>query len=225
MITLMMLSLALLPLASIIVLAVLTESSFANAELESLAELSGFSEVPQIFSEALGTATIRGNGTVLNYQINVTGIEQVTGADIHQGEETENGEIVVTLFRSNASEGPRNGVLAGTITNSSLQGPLAGKGTKDLIDLINQNRTYVNIYTTKFPNGELRGTIVTRGNVTADDGTNNGSMPTTAGTNNGSMPTTTGTNNGSMPTTTGTNNGSMPTTTGTNNGSMPTTTS
>lgn len=179
MITLMMLSLALLPLASIIVLAVLTESSFANAELESLAELSGFSEVPQIFSEALGTATIRGNGTVLNYHINVTGIDQVTGADIHQGEETENGEIVVTLFRSNASEGLGNGVLAGTITNSSLQGPLAGKGTKDLIDLINQNRTYVNIYTTKFPNGELRGTIVTRGNVTADDGTNNGSMPNT----------------------------------------------
>jgi hypothetical protein len=187
----MKLNLALLPLASIIVLAVLTESSFANAELESLAELSGFSEVPQIFSEALGTATLWGNGTVLNYQINITGIEQVTGADIHQGEETENGEIVVTLFRANASEGHLDGVLAGTITNSSLQGPLAGKGTKDLIDLINQNKTYVNIYTTKFPNGELRGTIVTRGNVSVDGGTNNGSMPTTTGTNNGSMPTTT----------------------------------
>ena len=79
MITLMKLNLALLPLASIIVLAVLTESSFANAELESLAELSGFSEVPQIFSEALGTAALQGNGTVLNYQINITGIEQVTG--------------------------------------------------------------------------------------------------------------------------------------------------
>ena len=203
MITLMKLNLALLPLASIIVLAVLTESSFANAELESLAELSGFSEVPQIFSEALGTATLRGNGTVLNYQINITGIEQVTGADIHQGEETENGDIVVTLFRANASQGPLKGILAGTITNSSLQGPLAGKGMKDLIDLMTQNRTYVNVYTTKFPNGELRGTIVTRGNVSVDGGTNNGSMPTTTGTNNGSMPTTTGTNNGSMPTTTG----------------------
>ena len=187
----MKINFALLPLASIIVLAVLTESSFANAELESFAELSGFSEVPQIFSEALGTATIKGNGTVLNYQINITGIEQVTGADIHQGDETENGDIVVTLFRANASEGPFDGVLAGTITNSSLQGPLGGKGVKDLIDLINQNRTYVNINTTKFPNGELRGTIVTRGNVSVDGGTNNGSMPTTTGTNNGSMPTTT----------------------------------
>ena len=191
MITLMKINLALLPLASIIVLAVLTESSFANAKFESLAELSGFSEVPQIFSEALGTATIRGNGTVLNYQINITGIEQVTGADIHQGEETENGDIVVTLFRSNASQVPLKGDLTGTITNSSLQGPLAGKGAKDLIDLINQNRTYVNIYTTKFPNGELRGTIVTTGNVSVNGSTNNGSMPTTMGTNNGSMPTTT----------------------------------
>ena len=187
----MKLNLALLQLASILILAVLTESSFANAELESLAELSGFSEVPQIFSEALGTAMIKGNGTILNYQINLTGIEQVTGATIHQGEETENGDIVVTLFKANASEGPHIGVLAGTITNSSLQGPLAGKGMKDLIDLINQNRTYVNIYTTKFPNGELRGTIVPRGNVSVDGGTNNGSMPTAMGTNNGSMPTTT----------------------------------
>ena len=187
----MKINLALLPLASIIVLAVLTESSFANAKFESLAELSGFSEVPQIFSEALGTATIRGNGTVLNYQINITGIEQVTGADIHQGEETENGDIVVTLFRSNASQVPLKGDLTGTITNSSLQGPLAGKGTKDLIDLINQNRTYVNIYTTKFPNGELRGTIVTTGDVSVNGSTNNGSMSTTMGTNNGSMSTTT----------------------------------
>ena len=191
MITLMKINLALLPLASIIVLAVLTESSFANAKFESLAELSGFSEVPQIFSEALGTATIRGNGTVLNYQINITGLEQVTGADIHQGEETENGDIVVSLFRANASQVPLKGVLAGTITNSSLQGPLAGKGTKDLIDLINQNRTYVNIYTTKFPNGELRGTIVTTGNMSVNGSTNNGSMPKTMGTNNGSMPKTT----------------------------------
>ena len=195
-------NLALLPLASIIIMVVLTESSFAYAELESLAELSGFSEVPQIFSEALGMATIRGNGTVLNYQINVTGIEQITGADIHQGEETENGDIVVTLFRSNASQVPLKGDLTGTITNSSLQGPLAGKGTKDLNDLINQNRTYVNIYTTKFPNGELRGTIVTTGDVSVNGSTNNGSMSTTMGTNNGSMSTTMGTNNGSMSTTT-----------------------
>ena len=192
MITLMKRNLALIPLASIIIITVLTESNFANAELESLAELSGFSEVPQIFSEALGTAAIKGNGTVLNYQINMTGIGQVTEVDIHQGEETENGDIVVTLFRANASEGPLDGVLEGTITNSSFQGPLAGKGMKDLTDLISQNRTYVNVYTTKFPNGELRGTIVTRGNVSVDSGTNNGSMPTTTGTNNGSMPTTTG---------------------------------
>jgi hypothetical protein len=198
----MKLNLALLPVASIVILAVLTVSNFANAELESLADLSGFSEVPQIYSEALGTATIHGNGTVLNFQINITGIDQVTAAEIHQGDETENGDILVTLFRSNASAGPLHGVLAGTITNSSLQGPLAGKSVKDLIDLINQNGTYVNIYTAKFPNGELRGTIVTRGNVSMNGGTNNGSMPTTMGTNNGSMPTTMGTNNGSMPTTT-----------------------
>ena len=60
MITLMERNLALLPLASIIIMAVLAESSFANAELESLAELSGFSEVPQIFSEALGTGSDKG---------------------------------------------------------------------------------------------------------------------------------------------------------------------
>ncbi len=176
-------------MASIGILAVLSVSSFANAELEFQADLSGFSEVPQIFSEALGTATVHGNGSVLNYQINATGIDNVTAADIHQGEETENGDILVTLFRSSESTGPPQGVLAGTITNSSLQGPLTGKSIKDLIDLMNQNRTYVNMYTTKFPTGELRGTIVTRGNLTMEVGTNNESIPTTMATNNGSIGT------------------------------------
>jgi hypothetical protein len=45
---------------------------------------------------------------------------------------------------------------AGNLTNMT-----AAPATKleALIDLINQNMTYINIHTSKFPEGELRGTL------------------------------------------------------------------
>jgi hypothetical protein len=46
----------------------------------------------------------------------------------------------------------------GIIDSSSLQGPV--NNLTSLIELINQNMTYINIHTSKFPEGELRGTVV-----------------------------------------------------------------
>jgi CHRD domain len=139
----------------------------ADADLKYSADLSGFSEVPQIFSQGTGIAKISGNDTILNYQINATGIENVTAVSINKGEETENGQVLVNLSASKIPTGPnQERMIQGIITNSSFQGPLAGKSIKDLVDLMNQNGTYVNINTTKFPQGELRGTIVDLGNST-----------------------------------------------------------
>lgn len=152
----------------------------ANAELEFSTDLSGFSEVPQIFSGANGTAILSGNETTLEYEIRVAGLENTTAVHISEGEETENGPILVTLFNSTEPISSIQGVLArGTITNSSLQGPMEGKSVKDLIELMNQNRTYININTTKFPQGELRGNIINTGNT---------SVPLTTNNSNASIP-------------------------------------
>ncbi len=148
-------------LLELVVVTTIFSNGFTNAELKDSADLSGFSEVPQIFSQGTGIAKIDGNDTILNYQINASGIENITAISINKGEETENGDILVNLSNSKIPKGLNQEiVINGTITNSSLQGPLAGKRIIDLVGLMNQNETYVNINTTKFPLGELRGTIV-----------------------------------------------------------------
>lgn len=135
------------------------------AELRYFTDLSGFSEVPQIFSKAGGNVTLQGNETVLEYEINVTGLENATTASISEGEETENGPVLAILFNSTVPSKLTNGVLArGTITNYSLLGPNEGKSLTDLLELINENRTYININTTRFSQGELRGNIISINN-------------------------------------------------------------
>jgi len=146
----------------------------AYAELRYFTDLSGFSEVPQIFSEAGGNATIYGNETILQYEISVEGLENATSASISEGEETENGPLLVVLLNSTKPSNLIHGVLAsGTITNSSLQGSIERKNLKDMIELMNQNRTYVNINTTRFPQGELRGNIISLGNSSVPVGSTN----------------------------------------------------
>jgi hypothetical protein len=47
---------------------------------------------------------------------------------------------------------------AGNLTNMTSAAAPASK-LEALIDLMNQNMTYINIHTSKFPEGELRGTL------------------------------------------------------------------
>jgi hypothetical protein len=96
----------------------------------------------------------------MTYTIDVENIDRVLYAHIHQGSSDENGDIVVTLFNPSSPTAEVSGELAnGTITASSLEGPLQGKQMSDLIGLINNGTAYVNVHTEENPPGELRGTI------------------------------------------------------------------
>jgi hypothetical protein len=53
-----------------------------------------------------------------------------------------------------------SGILAkGKITEKDLIGPLEGKPISALIDAIKSGDTYVNVHTTKYPDGEIRGQL------------------------------------------------------------------
>jgi outer membrane receptor for monomeric catechols len=53
-----------------------------------------------------------------------------------------------------------NGVLAeGTITADNLVGTLAGQSLGVLIEMIKAGNAYVNVHTSQFPPGEIRGQI------------------------------------------------------------------
>jgi hypothetical protein len=110
----------------------------------------------------------------MSYELAVDNIEGVLFAHIHQGNEFENGPIVVTLF--NATDGPTDeidGTLeSGDFTAEDLEGPLQGLTMADLVDSIQSGQAYVNVHTEANLPGEIRGTIE-QAPVTVSDNTEN----------------------------------------------------
>jgi hypothetical protein len=213
-------------------------SNVAFGQLSFRTNLTGDREVPPLFSESYGSALIIGNESSLAYKINVTSLDKVTRAFLYKGDDSENGQVLVSLLNSTEPSGVVDGKLvegtinsssilvplanlttnitlpvlapgsnltnmtlavpgAGNVTNMTLAVPGAGNLTnmtsavpgagnvtnmtsavpgagnvtnmtsavpaasklEALIDLMNQNMTYINIHTSKFPEGELRGTL------------------------------------------------------------------
>lgn len=130
--------------------------------------LSGDNEPYTVETMATGQAIFQLNaeGTELSYKLIVSNIENVTMAHIHYlaNAEDQSGPPVAWLYPSGPPPslipGLFNGVLAeGVITASDLVGPLAGMSLQDLIDGFYAGLTYVNVHTTQYPAGEIRGTI------------------------------------------------------------------
>ena len=125
------------------------------------AMLSGGEEVPPVDTAATGVAsfTVEGGESII-YNVNVTGMDKVTAAHIHNAPKGENGDVVVTLFKADSPTGEISGSLAnGTITNSTLEGDMQGLAVIDLIKAMERGETYVNVHTEENPNGEIRGQI------------------------------------------------------------------
>jgi hypothetical protein len=56
--------------------------------------------------------------------------------------------------------GTTNGILAeGVIKEVNLVNALAGKPLSDLVDAMSAGNAYVNVHTTAYPGGEIRGQI------------------------------------------------------------------
>ncbi|HEY7083141.1 MAG TPA: CHRD domain-containing protein [Nitrososphaeraceae archaeon] len=136
--------------------------------------LTGENEVPPVDTEATGRIKLIANPqqSTLDYQISLSNLNGiVTGAHIHKGNVGTNGPIVATLKLGNtfagalASTSGSGGSLmtststGGTISSADLNGPLAGKGVSDLIRLIEDGNTYVNVHTDRNLNGEIRGQL------------------------------------------------------------------
>ena len=159
-------------------------SNITFAQVSFRANLTGDTEVPPLFSVSDGRALIDGNDSSLRYLINVSSLDKVTGAFLYKGGDSENGQVLVSLLNLTKPSGVIDGKLVeGTInsssiiptlanltTNITISVPAAGNLTNmtsavptskldALIGLMNNNMTYINIHTSKFPDGELRGTL------------------------------------------------------------------
>jgi len=124
--------------------------------------LTGMEEVPPVNTNSTGIALFELVNNNINFKINVTNLDNIKAAHIHLGEFGQNGDVIFTLFKPATPIDVLNGTLVeGKVTSVDLEGPLQGKTINDLVQLINNTKTYVNIHTEQYPNGEIRGQITT----------------------------------------------------------------
>ena len=145
------------------IFAAATTSAFIKAEGQQGTQsfsgsLLGSNEKPPTESNSTGTANFQANenNSMISYTLNVTGIKKITQANIRNGSQGENGDILVILSKSKSAKGderpPKIG-FSGKITKDDLTGPLKGKELSDLISLMSKGNAYANIQTEKYPKG------------------------------------------------------------------------
>ena len=143
-----------------------TQTAFAQ-EVFVASNMTGAKEVPPVNTMASGSATFVNNQTVIDYDLSVSDLYNVTAAHIHQGRAGVNGPIVVTLYKTADPSPGLFGGYSGNITSSMLEGPLKGKQLSTLVDILSNGQAYVNVHTIKNKNGEIRDQVaVSSGNTT-----------------------------------------------------------
>jgi len=131
------------------------------------ASLNGFQRVPAIISNGTGTfvAELNPDGVSINYMLSYSGLGSTAHfAHIHVGQAGANGAVIVFLCGGGGKpDCPASGSVSGKLTSANVkaiadQGVIAGNFHQLLIAL-RSGVAYVNVHTTNFPNGEIRGQI------------------------------------------------------------------
>lgn len=145
----------------------LSQLNAQEAEQKFSAKLSGKDEVPSNESPSTGFAWVKVVGDKISYEVNVTDMDKVNAAHIHLGEPGKNGPVVLTLFKGGPTEQVNGTVGEANVTASNFEGPMKGKQVSDLVTAINNGTTYVNVHTTDFPDGEIRGELMNSAKMSA----------------------------------------------------------
>lgn len=129
--------------------------------------LSGGNIVPMpVRSNAIGKATISLNRELrsLSYEIEVDNISGYVTTLICCGSADENGKPSVSLGDAMTVNRDQRGdcldlTLEGSVEECFFDGELTGKTLEDFQMMVESGQIYVNIITTQYPNGELRGQL------------------------------------------------------------------
>jgi CHRD domain len=115
---------------------------------------------PAVTSSAQGSAVLRVSNTTIDFALDFDTLpaSNITAAHIHVGAPGTNGPVIFSLFQSGL-DGPLTGSRRGTLQTFHLQTrPSAGVSSfGDALNAILSGNAYVDVHTTAFPNGELRG--------------------------------------------------------------------
>ena len=144
-----------------------TYSNFVYAQNKFRAKLDADNLVPPVDSPAEGVANFKLKDDAISSKINITGITDVSGAQIIMGQIGQNGEAVVDLLNTGDKSERSDGIsIKGNFTASDFAGSMEGKSLSDLQSAMSANQTYVNIITSGHPDGELGGLIYAKSTST-----------------------------------------------------------
>ncbi len=159
-------------LAALAVLALTTTATSASENVSVLhARLTGFQQVPPIFTHGSGTFTARMRGGSITFTLTYSDLSTPASmAHLHFGQRAVNGGIFVWLCGTAGGKPacpPGNtaatATVKGTLTANDIvavssQG-LQAKDFAAALQAIESGEAYVNVHTTDFPGGEIRGQV------------------------------------------------------------------
>jgi hypothetical protein len=150
-------------------------TSADEGTVSARAKLSGFQENLPKLSTGTGTFTATLNGGTLKYTLTFSGLSSdAVMSHIHFGQPGVNGGVFIWLCGSAGFTGPagtptcpaKGGTVSGTATAASVQS-LAPTQNLNLGDfagamrIIQSGTAYVNVHTTNWLGGEIRGQVKT----------------------------------------------------------------
>jgi CHRD domain len=130
-------------------------------------QMSSYFEVPSVSTTATGSfkAQLSGDGTMLTFELSYSGLSSATqAAHIHFAQKDVNGGVSAFLCGGGGKAAcPASGTVTGTVVAGDVIGP-AGQGIaagefQELLAAMRAGFTYVNVHTSNFTGGELRGQI------------------------------------------------------------------
>lgn len=157
------------------ILVLLSAAPALAADRNFKTDLETYQEVPSVSSTAAGEfeARLSGDETTLTYTLSYARLEgTVTQSHIHFGQHSVNGAVVVFLCQTatnpdptgRAPMCPQEGTVEGELTAANMTGASTAQGIAagefaELVAALRAGVTYVNVHSSKFPGGEIRGQL------------------------------------------------------------------
>jgi hypothetical protein len=158
-------------LVSVVAALVGSTASAGNNGRTFTASLNGFNETPSISTTGRGSFRLTINASTISYRLTYSRLENPAAqAHIHFGDRDVAGGVIA--FLCGGGDKPAcpatGGTVTGTIDAADVVGPndqgIEAGSFAELVRAIRANHTYVNVHTSRFPAGEIRGEIRRTGN-------------------------------------------------------------
>jgi hypothetical protein len=120
------------------------------------AVLAGSNENPARASSGNGRSHVVIHGDTVSYSVEIDDISNVTLSHIHVGPATANGPVRVNFYNGPTISTTDKMILA---SGSFGSGGVTGITYDQLLAEIRNGNAYVNVHTTQFPGGEIRGQL------------------------------------------------------------------